>query len=861
MAHVRWMVAGWLMLWAAGTAAAAEEPTAARIEQAIAELGSDVFNVRQEAQKWLWQHGDQSQPYLRKALKSSDPEVVRRARQVLEKLAWGLRPDTPPELEKLVGQFRFGEWQEKKAAIEKLIAHGEHAYPILLAIITAETDEQVRGFVLTQLGSKLNLAVRQMLLRGEHRVAEQLLELQAKSGRDEALRNYAAFVLMQDRIDAALSKYREEYQAEQSHTSVQMLVYLHRAKGDLDDAAKVAAEAGYGRLLESVLYEQGAWQQLAKRRENSLESESIEQIGFVTAYNRLAGNDEVFEKLIDKIRLWQDDDNSQAWYCAEALLLNNRPHMAIEFMQAHGKPHSAFELLCSQMRFDEAFEFAEGLQDDASIAASLQLKMAEQLHRLGEQDKAHNLLAKAAEAALVKRAISNELIKLVEIERKLGRKQQAFEHAAEAIEFDLEEKYLASVLGKLFPKQSARADVWWHFFRKQHPGEEKEKTLQRLPPVLEIPAENQAEIKALCEQAFGMVDDFVEKTKNEWIREIIGTCEAAKLPAEAIAYAEKWARVTPTIDPKVRLAELHFRHKNWLPAARYYRDVWEDEQENTAALYFYGEALVRGGRAEEGQRQRELARLLTLGDEDQRHALISALDEAGLEEPLIRQRELQLRLADFQSWEWGNACMHLGNTANNREDYIRAADLYQQYMLGVLRTSSAFTRAHSYLVLPHAVYKARARGYLEQKQPAKAAEAAQLAIRYLPGDTKLPLEVIPQFDELGEKQLADELFQRVYAAHKGVVDKFPRAALYHNNLAWLCARCDRRLEEALAHAETAVRLEPSAGHIDTLAECHFRLGHRDKAVETIKRSIELDPDNDFYRRQLKRFAGDSAQPE
>src|SRR5215216_2028181 len=88
--------------------AAATPPTAEEIDAAILRLGDDSFDVRQKATEWLWQAGVAVEPQLRAALKSTDPEIRTRAASVLDKVRYGLRPDTPPDVAVLIDQFRHG---------------------------------------------------------------------------------------------------------------------------------------------------------------------------------------------------------------------------------------------------------------------------------------------------------------------------------------------------------------------------------------------------------------------------------------------------------------------------------------------------------------------------------------------------------------------------------------------------------------------------------------------------------------------------------------------------------------------------------------------------------------------------------
>ena len=48
---------------------------------------------------------------------------------------------------------------------------------------------------------------------------------------------------------------------------------------------------------------------------------------------------------------------------------------------------------------------------------------------------------------------------------------------------------------------------------------------------------------------------------------------------------------------------------------------------------------------------------------------------------------------------------------------------------------------------------------------------------------------------------------------------------------------------------------------DTLAETQFQRGETAKAIETIKKAVELRPNVNYFRAQLKRFeAGDASTP-
>jgi membrane associated rhomboid family serine protease len=86
-----------------------------------------------------------------------------------------------------------------------------------------------------------------------------------------------------------------------------------------------------------------------------------------------------------------------------------------------------------------------------------------------------------------------------------------------------------------------------------------------------------------------------------------------------------------------------------------------------------------------------------------------------------------------------------------------------------------------------------------------------------------------------------------------------------NDYAWMIATAPdvtrEELEAALELAERAVmetaRSEPTI--LDTLAEVQFGLGRDAEAIHTIDEAIALDPDDDYYREQRRRFTGERAR--
>jgi hypothetical protein len=102
-----------------------------------------------------------------------------------------------------------------------------------------------------------------------------------------------------------------------------------------------------------------------------------------------------------------------------------------------------------------------------------------------------------------------------------------------------------------------------------------------------------------------------------------------------------------------------------------------------------------------------------------------------------------------------------------------------------------------------------------------------------------------------------------YAARKSRLPGISPVEL--NDYAWMIATAPKvtqdELEAALLLAERAVmetvRSEPTI--LDTLAEVQFGLGRDADAISTIDEAIALEPDDNYYREQRRRFTGERSR--
>jgi tetratricopeptide (TPR) repeat protein len=248
------------------------------------------------------------------------------------------------------------------------------------------------------------------------------------------------------------------------------------------------------------------------------------------------------------------------------------------------------------------------------------------------------------------------------------------------------------------------------------------------------------------------------------------------------------------------------------------------------------------------------ALLLPLADEKRRWELLEAMEQAGLSQPAAHQNQLILRTAEFTSPLLGQALRRAALAAVRRSDYLAAADCWERCTLNCLRTSASFVQTTAYIAVPHLIHKLRAAGLLQAGRTDEALREIDSCLFAMPADITLPIDLVPALQKARRHKEADDLFNRVLALNRKLSAAYPRSVYLHNTIAWLLVRCRRNLDEALEHARKGVELDESnVAVIDTLAEAYFQCNEKDKAIQTIKKCIDLEPAAPRHKLALKRF--------
>jgi hypothetical protein len=841
-----------VLVLAAAAPGRAAAPTPAELVKAVEQLGSNNFKQRQKASAFLWAAGKAAEPALRGALMSNDQEVVRRAREILDKFKYGIYPSTPKKIVDLVARYRSGGRDAKHEAMAELGKQGSAGHAVLIKLAAAEPDADLRRELFHRLSDD---AVPGLLVAGRFEEVEELLELALKGGDQQAFRNYAAYLYLRGRLDAKVPTWAKKAKKLTGYQAAEVLMYLERAKGDADKTLWAARKTEKKPLLAAVRIELGRWKELAADPEVPTEMpEPLEMMGYMAAYNRLAGNNKQFDKAIASIKEAATPDPLTVRRKAVALLLNDRPADAIEFLKKTPDIPFVFELLTAQHRFKEAFELAAKFQGSPDWTDYVTLGLAEaRAHLLlGDRDRAvkglNKLSALAADRARAAKDCSPDL-KLVEGVAQLGLTDLALAHAAKVAVQAEQENQLSTLLGHLFPDRGEEAAAWWEFYRKQHRTEKPAETLKKLQTLLDskLPAKDfPAQAADFDKAAAGLAR--AEETAH-WLEAVGATCVTYGRDDLARRYFEK----AGSAGALARLGDLLADKKQWRQAAESYGKAWEKDRSKPAPLFLRGRALEKTGRKEEGRKLMELAHLTPLADARVRFKFARALARKGFLDAAGREWELLARTAQFQDPSLSNTQRFLGMEAYAKGDFRRAVDCHERTIL-VCLGNTYFVKTGAYLSVPAGVHFMRARALIAQGKVKEALAEMDLCLAALPGDIDSSIHVVPALDKRGKQKEATGLFDRVFRHYAKVCKANPKSAQLYNSAAWLAVCCRRRLDDALAYANKAVGLSPrTAAYLDTVAEVHYQRGDKATALKLMKKCRELDPGSDYYRKQIRRF--------
>lgn len=876
-------------------------PTPEEIGKAIRDLGSNKFVERDRASKFLWEAGAAAEAALREAALSKDDEVVSRAKKILEKFDWGLYPDTPDTVKELIEKYREGMPEQRQEAVGALMRIQPLPFKVLRKLIAKEDNAQIRLDLYARMAQQVREAVPALLIRGELDTAEELLEIALMGAPEGSGPDYANFMYLRGKVDKAIAQFEKErpQKGPLGEHSAGVLTFLYRVKGDWPAALKAARDSNSDVLIEMVLWESTDWKGLAEFKRIDV---GRNVLGLDAMYYRLANMEDKHKKTIEEIVKSAEGGDEEAPYlvrnAAEALLMNGRSKQAIDLMIEKKQPLGlAFDILCAQMRHKEAFDLidlARKRDTQPLERTEVEIRRARMLYWLGEKDSATQLFRKLVDE--VKGPDKFQMARtLLKAEIRVGLSELSLEHTAVLYAEVLKDvaadrrrsvpDYLP-LLEPVFGEQGkVLAATWWDLIRKESPKEDAIVTMKRIRDIQngklekkELDTWIEKMVKSIDREAIKGEEERLVRARNIVLptAAIAHAYLAAGDEAKAEEYLKKAAETSPIPILRIRYGDFLMGKKKYREAASQYEKAFEMAQkgpnalgddldyvvemgsehpfDTTLPMYLRGMALLKADDKVVGKMYVDIAQWLPLGDEDLRAYVSEELAKRGHDELSQREADLILKTGWYREYSFGNVLATQSRKAVRDKKYRLAADMSERALVGCLRTGASFIEPTAYIVVPESVRIYRARAALAEGKLDDAMSMVKSILTVMPGNVDLAIQMVPELEKAGKKKEADELFGLVKSAYTKLLKEYPNSANSHNSIAWMMVNCKRDLDEALTHATKATTLEPkAAGYLDTLAEVTFRKGNREKALEMMKKCIEMEPRNRYFNKQLARF--------
>ena len=861
-----------LSLLLAQAAPAAEAPSAEAIAQAVRDLAADDFMDREKASEFLWRAGPTALPALEKAAASDDFETKFRAQSVLDKVRYGITPETPEDVARMLDAFRKGDISVKHSTLLRLKDKGE--WKIILQLLRVEKDPTFQRIAGDLYRNELDRMLPQLIAKQDFAQVEQILTQNANQ--DATMQRLAAYWVIRGKADDQAIRLRESLEKRDDEAVRQQLVWLLRAKGDLPAAVAAAEKLDHVELSLSLAIENRDWKRAAKLEWDSRDPFPAKEKDFsqpdswerVLSWQRLAGNQAEVDKAVAALRK-RAEKLDQVWISAKALLLNERADDGINVLRKD-IPDIAFRLLAYRSDFDGALKLAGAepgtiftrewynkLPSQEKTAISIHrftfaADIMRQLYWLGRKEdaaKLRKLLLEITDEA--ENRTLNGRVTLAAMELRAGMEDEALEDAANA----LEKPGGRGVLVRFFPKQYNLATVWWDYLRKHHPTQKPREVLASLQQLFRTSTKQPQLLgwQDLVVKFDASVAGLEPSQRGQILLVLAETCELQGDLVTALQYAKDATELLPIAG--ITYGRLLAEDKQHEAAAAAYLKIWEKDVSQALALHLAAKSLIAAGKGEEGKQKLEMASLLCL-DAATRRNFAFALHERGLSEDALPHYELALRTGPPDSWAASNAAENVGNLIV-KTDPLRSADLWERLQLYLLTPNANPTEFEPLLDIGRIVHKTRAVGLLKADNKDAALAEMRLCEQIAPGNIDLAEDLVPLLKAKGFTAEANALYERTYAVHAPLAQKYPESPSLRNNVAWLSAVCHQRLEEALVHAQKAVELSPnSPSYFDTLAEVYFQTGDRAKAIEYGKRVLELAPRNKLFAERLQHFEND-----
>ena len=885
-----------------------------RLEKLVTQLGSPSYAVRQAAAEQIWRLGKSAAPALERVANLGDPEVAKRAQEILTVLKMGIDFDTDPELAKLVLRFNNGEREVKQSVLAGLLQ--EQRLPLVFELLEqVESDEDQQWLFNRILNFNSRIARYGRAGRWDEIELIHQHPMTLKHKPIAVVQYHLAAGTIQRLIESLEQKISS---AEKDGKKIELkslveLISIFRMQDRFDEAekyiAKIEKDEVRNRYLNRILMERGNWKAVAKKMpgpdqvptaESGLIAVTDPQRALVCHFvDDKEGYQEVIQKLLkeaEEAKSAKDEETARQildTVAGIALITLDweLAHQHLDFKDVS----SAFDMLIQNRRYDEAFELIS-LGDTVEIRdawfnrkmrhiSSLRKKV-DRLEKSDQDSDQTTLKLNMTWEMCLGRAGTDTLGGIANTLGRLGLVDEAAAHyhTMFANLSGKEEVYRrCDVVGRLF--LLGRYEEVRRLCEKGFSASEIDRVSQRvvarqkrshisfwmgqLAQRFPDPLERLHVAAGIVNSPFCGLDDFD-------LRLELASIEPSKSNIKSGYWDNQLAQVYQFHgDQEKYKSHLQMSDQAGYSAASSHRIKQAVISGDSKQVIEFYDSPPNNGSSHAGLLVAEAYR--ELGD-IRNSALRTAFAFASWEENYnnssttqnLKKFDKEYLTVEFLKLQVYHSSGNYDSSVSNesyRSDLAQAQlesdpeaanDNHRIFLFDSYADDSNFGGVTLYWaneVIKHKTALARAK--IDKGELDQALELLLQCDKFAPGDPGLGEELIPAFDEAGGAEQADRLFEQLSGFYFDVLGKYPDSALHHNNYAWLCACAKRRKDHMLRHAEIAVEQRPnSSSYLDTLATVYFLIGEKEKAIQLCRRCIAIYPSKQHYRDQLKLFMGE-----
>ena len=878
-----------------------EQDVQAQIDALIRQLGSSDFNKRQIAIEELWQFGMQAKEALGRASKNGDPEVARRAGELLTVLSMGIDSNTNPELAKLILRFNDSEKAVRVAILKGLLR--EEKLELVFELLGQVKSDSERKSLYT-MAIPLKSTISTFGRAGKWDEIEFILDHPMTL--EFATTYVIQYQMSKNELGPFIEKMKADFKADEDDGKKQNDKALHRLisilmmEGEFEEAklyiAKIKKDSFRNKLMKQVLIEKGEWetisQKLAKEDDDLNDGRGLIKVTDIqrSLIAKYIGDEKAYEESVTTVRKkleesQKDKDKPKEKQWKEVLVkigaLNLDWALVDEFMDREAP--ETFDLLLEFRRIDEAFkliDFDESVErrglwfnrkmryiktlrakskrlddkgeDSDATDTKLEIQwnnckaIASMLDGLGYSDEAvaylHILFENysAEEHSSKRAAIIWRLVWMNRCEEA----RKLVKNGFRPDEFKNLVKYV------FISHKDSAAEFWYRILTQRYP--DNFKRLQVAAGIVNSPFCNIPDFNLDYELA--NVPPTVSYQKSgSWDYQLARAYEFHGRERDfnlhmdvskqlgygsAKSFALRKARMDGDYDALIK-----------------YYDTSPNNRTAYSAL-LAAEAFKKKGDI----RNAALRRTLAFAYWGSSYRTTSTLN-------LLKSADKQYLATDFlklQIYQFDKLTEKAVTNERYRSQFAKSFAKSDPEMAVAQNRILAFNNANTekpgdlsstyWIDLAIETELARAKSLIAKGDLKAAADIMIKCDQFAPGDPGIGETLFAELEAAGGKDEATRVFESMSKFYFEFLQKHPNSPLHHNNYAWLCVNAKRNLDHMQRHAELAVASRPRhTSYLDTLATIYFVRGERKKAIKTIKECINHYPSKQRYRDQLRKF--------